>query len=63
VYDWCLSRTYLDLDIDDAACRVVMERFGLDSMRDAVNLALRRLAGEPLDRGEARGTPGQRERR
>ena len=61
VYDWCLSRTSPDFNIDDAACQVVMERFGLDSVRDAVNLALRRLAAEPHERGEGRRTPGQRE--
>jgi Arc/MetJ family transcription regulator len=63
VYDWCLSRTDVGIDIDDPACRVVMERFGLDSARDAVNLALRRLAAEPFDRGDARATERQLDRR
>ena len=57
MYDWCLARTAIDIEIDDAACRVVMERFGLDSVRDAVNLVLRRLAAEPPD-GDARRTWG-----
>lgn len=56
VYAWCMART--NIDIDDEACRVVMERFNLDSKRDAVNLALRRLAAEPLDLDDARGMRG-----
>lgn len=63
MYDWCLSRTSPDFNIDDAACQVVMERFGLDSTQDTVNLALRPLAAEPLERGKVRRTPRQRERR
>jgi Arc/MetJ family transcription regulator len=51
-----MSRT--NIDIDDAACRAVMERYNLDSKRDAVNLALRRLADEPLDLADARSLRG-----
>jgi len=56
VYCWCMSRT--NIDIDDDLCRQVMERFHLTTKRDAVNLALRRLAGEPLGLGEARALRG-----
>jgi Arc/MetJ family transcription regulator len=35
-----------------------MERFHLTTKRDAVNLALRRLAGEPLGLDEARALRG-----
>ncbi len=51
-----MSRT--NLDIDDDACRTVMERFRLSTKRDAVNLALRLLAGEALDLEEARAMRG-----
>ena len=51
-----MSRT--NIDIDDEACRSVMERYRLDSKRDAVNLALRRLAAEPLDLDDARRLRG-----
>ncbi len=51
-----MSRT--NIDIDDDACAAVMERYQLDSKREAVNLALRRLAAEPLDVDEARGMRG-----
>ena len=51
-----MART--NIDIDDAACRAVMQRYHLNSKRDAVNLALRRLAAEPLDLDAARRLRG-----
>lgn len=56
VYSWCMTRT--NIDIDDDACLAVMERYHLDSKRDAVNLALRKLAAEPLDLDDARRLRG-----
>lgn len=50
--------TRTNIDIDDSACLAVMERFQLDSKRDAVNLALRKLAAEPLDVDDARRLRG-----
>jgi Arc/MetJ family transcription regulator len=43
-----VSRT--NIDIDDQLVAKVMRRYGLSSKRAAVDLALRRLAGEPLSR-------------
>jgi Arc/MetJ family transcription regulator len=37
-----MART--NIDIDEEACAAVMRRFGCKTKRDAVNLALRRLA-------------------
>jgi Arc/MetJ family transcription regulator len=51
-----MART--NIDIDEEAVRVVMERYHLRSKRDAVNFALRSLAGEPLDLDRARGLRG-----
>lgn len=56
VYRWCMSRT--NIDLDDEACRVVMERYQLGSKRDAVNFALRTLAAEPFTVEEARRLRG-----
>ena len=56
VYAWCMSRT--NIDLDDEACRAVMERYQLSSKRDAVNFALRTLAAEALTVEEARGLRG-----
>ena len=46
-----MSRT--NIDLDEAACRAVMERYHLSTKRDAVNFALRTVAAEPLGLDEA----------
>jgi Arc/MetJ family transcription regulator len=51
-----MSRT--NIDLDDDACRAVMERYQLSTKRDAVNLALRTLAAEPLTLDAARSMRG-----
>ncbi len=50
--------TRTNIDIDDIACEVVMERYHLTTKREAVNFALRNLATEPLDRDAARHLRG-----
>ena len=52
----CMART--NIDIDDEACQAVMERYHLGTKRDAVNFALRTVAGEPLEVDEARRMRG-----
>lgn len=56
VYRWCMART--NLDIDDGACAEIMRRYRLKTKREAVNLALRALAAEPLSLDEARRMRG-----
>lgn len=56
VYRWCMSRT--NIDIDEAACQAVMDRYHLSTKRAAVNFALRTLAAEPLDLDSARRLRG-----
>ena len=51
-----MSRT--NIDIDEDACRVVMQRYHLATKRDAVNFALRTVAGEPLSLEKARQLRG-----
>lgn len=51
-----MSRT--NIDIDDDACQAVMARYNLRSKREAVNLALRLAAAEPLGIDEARAMRG-----
>lgn len=51
-----MSRT--NIDIDDEACDAIMRRYRLTSKRQAVNLALRTLAAEPLSIDEARRLRG-----
>lgn len=56
VYAWCMART--NIDIDEAACAEVMRRYHLTTKREAVNLALRMLAAEPLSLEEAKALRG-----
>jgi Arc/MetJ family transcription regulator len=52
-----IART--NIDIDDDLVRRAMSRYGLRTKREAVDLALRRLVGEPLSLEDAlamRGT-------
>lgn len=51
-----MSRT--NIDLDDEACRSVMERYHLPTKREAVNFALRIIAAEPLDLDAARDLRG-----
>lgn len=51
-----MART--NIDIDEDLCRRVMERYHLRTKREAVNLALRQAAGEPLGLDEARSLRG-----
>jgi len=56
VYRRCMSRT--NIDVDDEACRVVMERYQLKTKRDAVNFALRTVAADALSLEAARRLRG-----
>lgn len=51
-----MSRT--NIDLDDRLVAEVMRRYRLGSKREAVDLALRRLAGTPLSRDEALALEG-----
>ena len=51
-----MART--NIEIDGELVVKVMQRYGLNSKRAAVDLALRRLAGEPLSRQEALALEG-----
>lgn len=46
------------VDIDEEACAIVMRRYRLATKREAINLALRTLAAEPLSLAEARAMRG-----
>ncbi|MGQ0744387.1 MAG: type II toxin-antitoxin system VapB family antitoxin [Acidimicrobiales bacterium] len=47
------SRSRTNIEIDDERLATVMRRYGLATKTDAVDLALRHLAGQPLSRSEA----------
>jgi Arc/MetJ family transcription regulator len=47
-----MDMTRTNIDIDDALVERVMRRYRLTSKRAAVDLALRRLVGDPMTREE-----------
>lgn len=50
--------TRTNIDLDDVACDTVMQRYQLSTKKEAVNLALRLLAGEALSLEEALALEG-----
>ena len=56
MYFMCMSRR--NIELDDAACAIVMKRFNLTTKRDAVNFALNLLACEAMSLEEARAMRG-----
>lgn len=50
--------TRTNIDIDDDLVAEAMQRYGLRSKRAAVELALRRLVGEPMTREQAMAMEG-----
>lgn len=53
MYTTCMPRTRTNVEIDDDALRTVMRRYRLATKTEAIDLALRRLAGQPMTREEA----------
>lgn len=51
-----MART--NIDIDETACLAVMKRYHLATKRDAVNFALRLLAGDAMSVEEMRAMQG-----
>ena len=53
-----MSRTRTNIELDDANLRTIMDRYGLRTKTEAVELALRHLAGQPMTRAEAMAMRG-----
>jgi Arc/MetJ family transcription regulator len=53
VYDQCMVRVRTNIEIEDDYLRAVMDRYGVHTKTEAVDLALRHLAGQPMSRDEA----------
>ncbi len=51
VYAPRMART--NIDLDDELLALIMRRYGVHTKTEAVDLALRRLVGEPMTIGEA----------
>ena len=48
-----MTRVRTNIEIEDTYLRTVMDRYGLRTKTEAVELALRHLAGQPMSREEA----------
>ena len=48
-----MSRVRTNIEIEDAYLSTIMDRYGLHTKTEAVDLALRHLAGQPMTRDEA----------
>jgi Arc/MetJ family transcription regulator len=55
-----VSRSWANIEIEDDYVRVIMDRFGVHTKTEAVDLALRHLAGQPMSREEALRMRGAR---
>ncbi len=58
VYDTCMARTRTNIEIEDHYVQLIKERYGVRTKTEAVELALRHLAGQPMSREEALGMRG-----
>ena len=53
MYSACMARSRTNLELDDAHVQSIMRRYGVRTKTEAVDLALRHLAGQPLSPREA----------
>lgn len=58
VYKWCMGRTRTNIEIDDENVKTIQDRYGLKTKTEAVDLALRHLAGRRMSKEEALGMWG-----
>lgn len=48
-----MARARTNIELDIAAVAAIMDRYGIGTKTEAVDLALRHLAGQPMSREEA----------
>ena len=48
-----MARIRTNIEIEDGYVRTIMDRYGIRTKTEVVDLALRHLAGQPMDRDEA----------
>lgn len=53
-----MTRIRTNIEIDDVYLRRIMARYGIHTKTEAVDLALRHLAGQPMTREEALAMEG-----
>jgi Arc/MetJ family transcription regulator len=58
VYNWCVARSRTNVELDGVYLKRIMDRYGIHTKTEAVDLALRHLAGQPMTRDEALAMEG-----
>lgn len=58
VYTRCMSKVRTNIEIEDVYVRTIMDRYRVRTKTEAVDLALRHLAGQPMTREEALAMEG-----
>lgn len=53
-----MARVRTNIEIEESYLRTVMDRYGLHTKTEAVDMALRHLAGQPMTREEALAMEG-----
>jgi Arc/MetJ family transcription regulator len=53
VYSTCMAKVRTNIEIEDEYVRTIMRRYRLRTKTEVVDLALRKLAAEPMTRDEA----------
>jgi Arc/MetJ family transcription regulator len=53
-----MARIRTNIEIEDVYVRQIMDRYGIHTKTEAVELALRHLAGQPMTREEALAMEG-----
>lgn len=53
MYGTCVVRLRTNIEIEDTYVQAIMHRYGVRTKTEAVDLALRHLAGQPMTREEA----------
>lgn len=53
MYDTCLAKVRTNIEIEDDYVQTIMRRYRLRTKTEVVDLALRKLAAEPMTREEA----------
>jgi Arc/MetJ family transcription regulator len=55
-----MSRVRTNIELEDTYIQTIMDRYGVRTKTEAVDLALRHLAGQPMTRDEALAMRGAR---
>ena len=53
-----MARVRTNIELEDSYLRTIMSRYGVRTKTEAVDLALRHLAGQPMTREEAQAMRG-----